>query len=835
MSLLRRLPLPTSAASRSRRAGLRLEGRPSDPAPRLTPREVGIRLAVLAALAVLGLLAFPRASVYDGTGRIGDVWRTDDVVAPFDFAIRLPEAEIEARRDSVRLSEPGIFNENPEALAVTLARVDSLRARLSPALGAFASWQLARRDGDGAAARADSLRFFALRDRIPLTLSDREWGYLAQSALEQAVGVRRTSLADQLLDETARLSRELLARGVFDVARDSVRSAEIVVRNVDPRERTERLVPAADVLSVGEALVLARQSLAATFEGRPDTVEVGATLLRTVLEPSLVFQEEATRLRVEERMAEVQPTRGRVQQGMTIIRRGDEVTPERYDQLRSLVLAQRERAGGSSWVRTVAGRTVLVLAALTLLALYLLLLRRPLVEDLRQLLLIALLVAAALVGFMIAGSVGGSARYGVPVALVSVLLTIIYDSRVGSFVTMTLALLGGLLSGYDFTFTFATLLAGIMAVFSVRDVKSRSQLLATAGLVFGTFAAILFAFAALRADPLSGRLLGDLTAAGVHAVLILLAAPILWAFERTFGVTTDLTLLELSDTNRPLLKELSLRAPGTFSHVLQVANLAEAAADAIGANALRARVGALYHDIGKMIKPEYFIENQRPGENPHDRLSPYMSALVIAAHVKDGAELAREQRLPKVIYDFIPTHHGTALIEYFYRRAQEQAGPDGPPVDEAEFRYPGPRPQTNEQAVVMLADSVEAASRSLDRPTPRRLEALIDSIFKARIEDGQLNSSSLTFSDLSRIKETFLSILCGIYHFRVKYPGQEASSADEGGSAGQVPAGSATPPEQLSEAGSHRGAEADDADDADAGSAGPQGAAPTSEERATMG
>src|SRR5690606_37861488 len=225
-------------------------------------------------------------------------------------------------------------------------------------------------------------------------------------------------------------------------------------------------------------------------------------------------------------------------------------------------------------------------------------------------------------------------------------------------------------------------------------------------------------------------------------------------------------------TNRDLLKNLSLRAPGTFNHALQVANLAEAAADAVGANALRARVGALYHDIGKMLKPEYYIENQQPGEHPHDRITPYMSALIIASHVKDGLELGREHSLPQVVLDFIPTHHGTTMMEYFYRKAKELEGEDDPPVNEAEFRYPGPRPWTSEQAIVMLADSVEAASRSLEKPTPRRLEALIDAIFKARTEDGQLGASPLTFSDLSQVKETFLSILCGIYHFRVKYPDQ---------------------------------------------------------------
>jgi putative nucleotidyltransferase with HDIG domain len=256
-----------------------------------------------------------------------------------------------------------------------------------------------------------------------------------------------------------------------------------------------------------------------------------------------------------------------------------------------------------------------------------------------------------------------------------------------------------------------------------------------------------------------------------------MAYPLLWVFERAFDVTTDLTLLELSDTNRPLLKELSLRAPGTFNHSLQVANLGEAAADAIGANALLTRVGALYHDIGKMLKPEYFVENQRPGDNPHDHLKPRMSALIIASHVKEGLELGRQYNLPERVLNFIPMHHGTTRIEYFYQKALKERGPDDPPLLESEFRYPGPRPDSKETGIMMLADSVEAASRSLSDPTHKRLETLVDMIFNARTEDGQLDNTDLTFLDLHRIRETFLAMLLGIYHVRVKYPGQAESES----------------------------------------------------------
>jgi putative nucleotidyltransferase with HDIG domain len=270
----------------------------------------------------------------------------------------------------------------------------------------------------------------------------------------------------------------------------------------------------------------------------------------------------------------------------------------------------------------------------------------------------------------------------------------------------------------------------------------------------------------------------DTIEVAINSFLLVLAYPLLWVFERSFSITTDLTYLELSDTNRPLLKEFSVKAPGSFNHSLQVANLAEAAADAVGANALMTRVGALYHDIGKMFKPEYFVENQRPGENPHDNLKPRMSALIIASHVKEGVEIGREHNLPREVLDFIPMHHGTALIEFFFRRAVEEGRASGAEIREAEFRYPGPRPVSKETGILMLADSVEAASRTLDNPSHKRLESLIETLFSTRIQDRQLDDTNLTFAELKTIKATFLSMLLGMYHIRVKYPEQRGAEGE---------------------------------------------------------
>jgi putative nucleotidyltransferase with HDIG domain len=247
--------------------------------------------------------------------------------------------------------------------------------------------------------------------------------------------------------------------------------------------------------------------------------------------------------------------------------------------------------------------------------------------------------------------------------------------------------------------------------------------------------------------------------------------------EPAVGVSSDLTLLELSDLNHPLLKRMALEAQGTYHHSQVVSQLAEQAARAIGANALLTRVGALFHDIGKMQKQEYFVENQRPGLNKHDELSPTMSALVVSAHVKEGMELARRWRLPQAVIDFIPEHHGTTVMEYFYHKALESEGNETVKVDD--FRYPGPKPHSRETAILMLADAVEAATRSLAKPTPARIKERTKQIMDKRLLDGELDASGLSVSDLARIRESFVSLLSGIHHTRIAYPGQQEKEREK--------------------------------------------------------
>jgi putative nucleotidyltransferase with HDIG domain len=330
----------------------------------------------------------------------------------------------------------------------------------------------------------------------------------------------------------------------------------------------------------------------------------------------------------------------------------------------------------------------------------------------------------------------------------------------------------GLLLGGDFVFVVYALVSGLIGVFVAQQIKDRTGLTRVGTLVGLGGVGVLAILEVFMGFP------NSLRALATSAVWAFLAGPLAVALvtfilphlERLFGVTTDLRLLELSNQNLPLLKRLSLQAPGTYQHSLAVGNLAEVGADAVGANSLLLRVCAYYHDIGKLVKPEYFVENQR-GVNPHDSLSPSMSVLVIKSHVKEGLEMARKEKLPLPIRQAIATHHGTKMIRYFFTKAQALAGVDGSDVREANFRYPGPKPHTKELGILLLADAVEAAARTIDSPSPSKIQAMISRIFADTLEDGQLDDSALTFSELDKIAQAFMWVITNMYHHRIDYPG----------------------------------------------------------------
>lgn len=357
----------------------------------------------------------------------------------------------------------------------------------------------------------------------------------------------------------------------------------------------------------------------------------------------------------------------------------------------------------------------------------------------------------------------------IPVALPMFLLAVLFDGRIAAVTAMAVATLIGSQPAFAGTDALAfCFVGGVAAALSLRRIRSRTQaytFIVTVAAIYAA-AAALSGFASQHSLEViaTSAALGGVNALG-SAALAMLVLPLAESFTHS---TTDLRLLELSDPSHPLLRRLASEAPGTYAHSVAMANLCEAACNAIGANGLLARVGCYYHDVGKIRNPQYFVENLGRARTPHDALAPMQSASVIRRHVEDGLELARQYRLPEVIQDFIPEHHGTQEITYFLDRQREQQ-PDEP-VDEALFRYPGPRPQSAETAVALLGDAVEAALRVLDDPTPERLEEAIDHLVQGRIDGGQLSEAPLTLRQVDIVRREFLRVLAGMYHNRVDYP-----------------------------------------------------------------
>lgn len=782
MSLLEKLGW---SEKKARPVGDRLEsGRSEREARAEWRKDVLIKVALFVGLVAITVAAFPRGEMYEYTVDVGDTWRQQTLVAPFNFPVYKDPATVEAQQRQARRETPPYFREVPDITQHIQANRDSLEQHLQRVFDAYASYQYHLTRGQNEQAERDSIRYLEFRRNSVLKATPGQWRLLVRDHTARLSGLAQTTrrtptgppLHERLLDAAYDLSMQLMSVGVLNLSRDSVHTDNIIVRNEE--ERLQREVSKDNVYGLNEAYNYVRDQLEEQFSNNPDYADLSNAFFRAIFEPSLRYLRAETLRERERRANKITSISGGIEKGTVIVKKGERVTATIKQQLTSLERYKNERSASTILWKQLGGELILTLVIYSIFFLVLFFLRRDLFNDNQMLLIITLLfgVTAALFGVTV--RIPWASLYMVPVALMAVQLTIIFNVRLGLFGALTLSILGGTIAGLDLEFTLATFIASMMGVFSVRDIKNRGQFfLSTLFVVAGYF--IVLAASWLYLGVPIGRFGTDLMYAAIGASFTITSYLLLWIFERTFDVTTDLTLLELSDTNRPLLKQLSMRAPGSFNHSLQVANLAEAAANRIGAHALLARVGGLYHDIGKMLKPEYYVENQRAGTNPHDQLKPRMSALIIISHVKEGLEMAKEYGLPERIVKFISMHHGTSRIEYFYRKAVEQTEDEDSPVMESEFRYPGPRPDSKETGILMLADSIEAASRSLDEPTHNRLKSLVDLIFQEYIEDGQLDNTDLTFRDLREIKETFLSMLTGIYHVRVKYPDQDKEEKPE--------------------------------------------------------
>ncbi|MEX0686630.1 MAG: HDIG domain-containing metalloprotein [Balneolales bacterium] len=725
-----------------------------------------IKLVISLIFLALIISIYPRTTVQEVNVQVGEPWRGEDLTAQFTYSLIKNEEEIEREVEQVKAITNPIFNLNDKAKIRIQGRLDSLFRNFTPVLDKYAEWQ---KNQDSETAESDSIAFIRQKNQSNVGLDENGWKVLLKdyAKIQQSEVSVSNFIGIELRVKLEQLLAEVLKDGVINMPQSELKHKEITVRNL--QDRTERSYSVATIRDIAQSREYASVTFSNLFNN--EATITAYQLFSLVIEPNLIYNAEETQARIKESVEEISPTKGAVAAGQVIIRRGDLVTPERYNMLQSLAIARADRASDFERWQKIIGQALVLLMIFMVFFMYIYLYRRKIYENNSMFLLVFLVIALVCIASAFIGMMEGFSPYMVPVALAPVILTIIFDSRVGLMTTITVALITGFMHGNDFEYTAVTVLACSMAVFSVRDIKNSSQFyLTTPGLLFVSYALVMFAFTLTKLGGWGGYLttLGQIVP---NAMGIWLTAPLIWLIEKSFRVTTDVTLLELSDTNRPILKDLMNRAPGSFHHSLQVANLSEAAAAAINANSLMCRVGGLYHDIGKLDKPEYFVENQS-GRNEHDKLKPRMSALVIKNHVAKGVKMAQEIGLPDVVIDFIRTHHGTSIIRYFYDKASHQIE-NKQEVQEEDFRYDGPIPHSQETGILLLADSIEAASRAMSDPTYSKLENLVNRLVDERMAEGQLSDTSLTFQNLTVIKESFLKILVGMYHGRVKYPDQD--------------------------------------------------------------
>ena len=467
----------------------------------------------------------------------------------------------------------------------------------------------------------------------------------------------------------------------------------------------------------------------------------------------------------------VPSTKGDVAQNQAIVRQYGRIGPAELEMI-AAHNAQLEAMGlleeGRWDVRAFLGSAFMNLLLLAILGLLVFFFCREVYANIRWTVLIASLAA---VYFAVAAVLAGNQLPSqlLPIAFVALTVAVLWDGRLALVIVAVLAVTTGVQLPFRSLDVVATVLVGGgAAALSVRAVRRRAQTWLFIAIISAAYAGMLLAIAlrgGWEASALALNIVATTSNATLSAILAMGFVPV---FELFTGITTDQTLLEWADPNRSLLKRLSMEAPGTYAHTINVANLAESAAAAIGAHGLLCRVGLYYHDVGKMLKPHYFVENQPQGRNPHDHLKPDVSAAIVREHVVEGLRLAREAKVPEVVAAFVPEHHGTQRISYFWEKAKAEYGEDQ--LDPADYTYPGPKPQSRETTIAMLADSVESATRVLQDPTPERIRGLIENIVDAKIADGQLDEAPVTLQEVRQIKEQFVKVLSGIYHHRIDYP-----------------------------------------------------------------
>jgi putative nucleotidyltransferase with HDIG domain len=748
-------------------------------------------------LVIFGLILsisilFPQGKSLKYSYQLNDITR-EPIIAPFTFSILKSEDRLKEDLENQKKSVPFTFNRKDEIVEKHTASLNEFFAMANELR--HLSWRLKEskqlvyerryhKQYEKAKSElvSDSTNLSILTQEFhrmySFTQNKPEWIYYVtpEQDPKNMKDLERNKI------RIVQICKNRWTEGIYNIAISDIESHQVTINQSDVPD----LASPTSFNDLQVAWTKARKELLAVFLEGDVFRDLGYDLIVEFMKPNLLFNREITERRQLESLNMVPISQGVVLKNELIVDANIRITEDVLQKLNSLSVAVTKHETNSGWVKiawSFLGRIILLSVVVSLFFAFLVVYRVTIFRDwkLVSLISIVFLIQLGLAHIFVIRLEWS--EYLIPVTVGAMTLTILFDARIGFMATTSMALLMGLMMGQNIDLVIVSLFTSTIAVYNIRELRKRTQLFTT---MFALIAASIFVVLGLGLFKEHNwiNMLTDIQLLTINSILApIVTYGMIGLFEILFEVTTDLTLIELLDYDHPLLKRAQQETNGTFNHSIVVGNLAESCANAINAHSLLCRVGAYYHDIGKMEKSEYFIENQYGGANKHDTITHTMSAKIIRAHVKEGLELAEEYALPKLVSDFIPMHHGTTRVEYFYRMALKDAEETGATVDESAFRYPGPKPNTKETGILMICEAVEAAVRSIKEPDIFKIEAMIDKIIKSRIDDGQMSECPITLDELNKIKGTvdgttgMLPVLRGIYHIRIEYPDDPKSTA----------------------------------------------------------
>lgn len=712
------------------------------------------RLIILLVFVILVTLFFPSLEFKQYLNFRPGTIAYRDVIAPFTFYIYKSKQELNRDREEARRRVLPIFQVDPSVAEKELDRLNRF----------FDELRLLRKSGVSDTIRIIEILSFCRRENIILTEKDAHFF----NKLELAVNQKSFSSFE---NEMQQILQDIYAIGVINRSKSEIRKINPRIYIKDKDQHFEKdLNYIYDMKDARERIL---ERFKARYRTASDSIHAAYALTSSLLKPNVIYDAKETNRLIHEAIAGVPLVKGQVLKGEIILQKHQRITPEQIDALRSLEKAQADKNAESIYWELFSfyvGTLFFILIALFPLLSFIYVYRPKIFNNNNHLIIIlgSMLLVVALAFFV---QHYGITRYVVPVAVVPMMITYYFDNRVSLLSGVSLSILVAGIFANDFTLLVISIFVSAVGVVAVGVLRGRKRLTNSVFLIGSAyFFSLLFLGIAqqipipeMARDWIGGLLNGVISAVLVYGLLLL--------FDYIFNVCSEYKLIELSDLSHPLLKMLAVRAPGTYNHSIVISNLVEAAGEAIRANSLLAKVGAYYHDIGKMYMPEYFIENQRFGKNPHESLAPRLSSLILQNHVKKGLEFANQYHLPAAIKDFIAQHHGTSLMKFFYEKALTLS--KGVPVNEADFRYQGVKPRTRETGILMLADNIEALTRSVHDINVSKIRNAIHSVVEEKLQEGQLDECPLTMRELQIISKAFEQNLIGVHHARIEYPGQE--------------------------------------------------------------